>query len=327
MSNTIHPPRVRTGTPITFERFKGNFIKRCPGTNAPYLCCGYHVLNLSLNCSLGCDYCILQAYLDSPKYTVYTNWDTVRDELYQLVQSHPKQRFRIGTGELTDSLVLDPAIGLTSFLVPLFADCPRVCLELKTKTDAIAGLQHLGHKQKTVVSWSLSPDYLIHKHERNTASLDSRLQAARTVGDWGYPLGFHLDPIIHYPDWHRDYQKLIQKLFATIDPGRITWISLGTFRYLPKLETIIRPNKRKRALLLDEFIVCPDGKYRYFWPLRVEILSEISGFIRQAAPDVFLYLCMESPKVWEKTLGWTPRNMAELSKKLDQRVFQPGNGE
>ncbi|MBN2381614.1 DNA photolyase [bacterium] len=321
MKTLVQPQKRACDYPLNFEENKGRFIKHCPGTNPPYICCGYYILNLSLNCNLGCDYCILQAYLGTDHLTVYTNWDTLEQELDQLILDHPGQKFRIGTGELTDSLVLEPVLPLTTFLVPLFAERPQVCLELKTKTDAIQNLENLPHRGKTIVAWSLSTDYLVRHYEQRTASLQKRLEAARQVSDWGYPLAFHFDPIIHYPDWRIDYQELIAKLFKIIDQDRIAWISLGTFRYLPYLEKNIRPHPRKRNLLLDEFVACPDGKFRYFWPLRVELLSFVADCIRHEAPGVFLYLCMENRAIWQKTLGWSPRSRTELNQRLVERAF------
>ncbi|MCP4728222.1 MAG: DNA photolyase, partial [bacterium] len=45
--------------------YKGEFLKPCPGTQK-YICCGYQILNLSMNCPIDCSYCILQSYFNQP---------------------------------------------------------------------------------------------------------------------------------------------------------------------------------------------------------------------------------------------------------------------
>ena len=44
---------------------KGPFWRACPGTR-DYICCGYQVLQVALNCPFDCTYCILQSYVNVP---------------------------------------------------------------------------------------------------------------------------------------------------------------------------------------------------------------------------------------------------------------------
>ena len=83
---------------------KGHFVARCPGSSG-VTCCNYHVINLVEGCSYDCKYCILQSYLNSKGISVFTNLDKLKDELHSLAST--KSFFRIGPGELADSLVLD----------------------------------------------------------------------------------------------------------------------------------------------------------------------------------------------------------------------------
>ena len=53
-------------------------------------------------------------------------------------------------------------------------------------------------------------------------------------------------------------------------------------------------------------MLCPDGKLRYFQPLRVEMYRKMVGWIRRAAPTVKIYLCMESREVWQQVFGFAP---------------------
>jgi len=72
-------------------------------------------------------------------------------------------------------------------------------------------------------------------------------------------------------------------------------------------------------LLSGEQVLCPDGKMRYFQPLRVSMYRKMLSWIRSAAPIVFVYLCMESKEVWEQVFGFAPRCEKELGKAIVSR--------
>ncbi len=55
---------------------------------------------------MDCTYCILQDYLDPSPVTIHSNTDDMFSELDEALSSS-RRVFRIGTGELTDSLAID----------------------------------------------------------------------------------------------------------------------------------------------------------------------------------------------------------------------------
>ena len=93
-----------------------------PGGNVWAGCCNYLVVSLISNCPMDCSYCFLQEYLaNNPTLKVFTNVDELLREVAAAVDRHPERHFRIGTGELSDSLALDPLLGFSTDLVPFFA--------------------------------------------------------------------------------------------------------------------------------------------------------------------------------------------------------------
>jgi len=307
-----------TADDLVVTRHQGSFYKPCPGTQH-YLCCQYKILHIGANCPLSCTYCILQAYLDHPAMVVHANVEEMLSELDELFFRFPSSFFRIGTGELTDSLVLDHLTGLSTILVPYFAAQKNACLELKTKTTNVGHLKDLDHRGKTIVAWSLNSASVVCREELGAPSVEERLLAARACQEWGYRLAFHFDPIIYYPGWEKEYQETIEQLFSTIKPSRIAWISLGCFRYLPRLKPIIQEKFHHSRIIYEEFIQGLDGKMRYLEILRQQIYANMVRWIRQRAPECFLYLCMESPKVWRNSVGFAPASNQELQSWLDHR--------
>ena len=312
--------KSETGKALEIVKFKGRFVKACPGTRA-YNCCGYQILNFGNQCSLGCSYCILQAYFPNPNLRLFANIDEMMQELREHLQNSLRAVHRIGTGEFTDSLLLDHLTRLSEILVPFFAKQPNAVLELKTKTSQVDLLEKLDHGGRTIVAWSLNPAEVIAREEGAAASLRERLEAARRCQEWGFRLAFHFDPLLAYPRWKEGYAEVVGRLFSAVDPDGIAWISLGTLRFMPSLKSTIRHQHPLSTILDEEFVPGLDGKLRYFRDLRVEMYSHLKELLLSVHKDLCLYLCMESNDVWREALGFTPADRGGLSAMLDRQAL------
>lgn len=296
--------------------FKGPLLKPCPGTKG-YICCGYWVGNILVGCPMDCSYCVLQVYLNEPFLVLQLPWERFFEEVKERAMG--PLLLRIGTGELSDSLVLEPLVGFVQEAVSFFRGAKAV-LELKTKTDNVDFLKGLPHDGHTVVAWSLAPQRVIEDFERGTTPLKKRLEAARKCLSWGYPLAFHLDPIIHYPGWEEDYKELVEALFRQIDPKGVIWISIGTFRLPKGLDGIIRRRFPRSILLTGELFPASDGKIRYLKPLRAELYRKVLSWLREYGHEIFVYLCMEREDVWKATFGFAPKGTKGLREMLEKHT-------
>lgn len=299
--------------------FRGRCIKSCPGTRH-YFCCGYRILHFGVQCSLECTYCILQAYLNQPNLRLFGNTEQILDELSGELEANPQQLFRVGTGEFTDSLLLDPWTELTLRLVPFFARQPNGILELKTKTHFIDNLEDLDHQGHTIVAWSLNSERVRRNEEPKTASLKERLTAARRCAEWGYRLAFHFDPMIVHENWRQGYGETLDRLFEAVDPANVVWISLGAFRFMPELKDVIRSRHPRSRIPYGEFIRGLDDKMRYFRDIRVELYGFMAERIRKVDPGLCVYLCMEGADIWREGLGFSPEDRGGLPAMLDRAV-------
>src|SRR5258708_2867839 len=297
-------------------RHRGEFFKKCPGSDGQ-VCCNYFVINFASNCPMDCSYCYLQEYLqDNAALKVFSNVGDLIDEAEQTLQKHRGVFFRIGTGEITDSLALEPYTGMVRELIPYFAEQANVLLELKTKSDCVESLLDLDPKGRVVVAWSMNPQPVIDLEEHDTASFSERLSAARRCQEAGYHLGFHFDPMIEYEGWQADYQGMLETIFAVVDWRRLSWLSLGVLRETPGLKRMMRLRYPQSRLLTGEQVLCPDGKMRYFQPLRIEMYRKMVEWIRRQAPTVKIYLCMESREVWQQVFGFAPACEKELGNQM-----------
>ena len=117
---------------------------------------------------------------------IFSNVDGMLSELGNLLKKNSSKYFRIGTGELSDSLAFDYLTGFSKIIVPFFARRKNAVLELKTKTNEIRNLVGLDHGGKTVVAWSVNPQRIIDSEELCSASLEQRIDAAVVCQQNGY---------------------------------------------------------------------------------------------------------------------------------------------
>ena len=301
---------------------RGRFIRECPGATsrntASQLCCGYMIVDVIYNCDYDCTYCYLQHYVNAPYLTVYANIDQLFDELQALLCARAPQLVRLGSGEFSDSLSLDPLTGLSRLLVPFLRQFPNVLFELKTKSALVDQLLDLDPQGRVMVSWSLNPEPVVRREEHKTASLAARLQAAQRCRAAGYKIGLHFDPLLYYPGWEADYAPFVAQVFQALPPEDVTYMSMGSLRFAPPLKKVVQERFPKSRLMSAELFPGADGKMRYFKPLRTEMYAKMLGWIGQHATNLPLYLCMESQEIWQHVFGTAPVCNAALEQLIQQ---------
>jgi DNA repair photolyase len=302
---------------LTIMRRRGPFVMACPATSTRFACCGYLVLVLASNCPMDCSYCFLQEYLaDNPGFQVYANYTNAIEELERLRHNAPQRSLRVGTGELADSLAFDRLTAMTRDLVEYFAEHDNLLLELKTKTDETDNLLAVDPKGRTLVSWTLSPWRVFKSSERHTAAPSARIAAAKRILDAGYKVGFHFDPIIAYPGAERDYGELVDELLDVVEPGAISFVSLGGLRMTPSLRAAARRRFPNDPMLCGEEVLSPDGRYRTFTPLRLKLYRILTDRLAKTGGRIPVYLCMESSSANEQIFGTKAASRSALAERL-----------
>lgn len=314
----IPEEHTRAKRRLYLTRYEGAALKSCQGMG-DYVCCDYFTIALISDCHLECTYCILQDYLqNNPLITIHCNIDEIFSAVKEKILRNPNRDFRIGTGELSDSLALDTITEFSRDLVLWARELPNALIELKTKTANIQNLLGLDHRGRTVVSWSVNPQSYIDREEHKCDSLADRLNAARICADHGYPVAFHLDPLLHFEEWQSEYKKLIDNIAERFLPHEIAWVSIGSLRFTKGLRKISMERFPKSKIMMDEMTPSLDGKIRYFRPIREEMYATISQYLQKKIAKVPHYLCMETKAVWKNVFGNIPASNAELETHLSQ---------
>ncbi|MFH1038396.1 MAG: hypothetical protein V1789_07000 [PVC group bacterium] len=301
-------PEYNTRTETVFiineER---DFFKRCPCTGKA-VPCGYHILNLGFGCIYECTYCYLQEYANTPGLIFPAGTDrflerftAYRDRL-STRRWRRGDRLRLGTGEFSDSLMLDDLTGYSFPLVDFFRGRDDVIFEFKTKSANVGNLLKIEPGRNIVVAWSLNPQSVISRNEFYTASLDDRISAAVRVSAAGYRLAFHFDPVFVFNGWRQAYQEVIDEIWGAMKPEAIAWISLGTLRFTPSLKKIIEARFPDNVILDEEMVLGFDDKLRYPAPVRYRVYRFLIDELKKRSRALPVYLCMENRAMW-KELG------------------------
>ncbi|MBN2534788.1 MAG: radical SAM protein [Spirochaetales bacterium] len=287
-------------------------VGRCPGSKG-HFCCNYLTLDLYTGCTIGCTYCIMKGYLNFSPITVNMNIEENISLIRKWAYNNPDSTLRVGTGEVGDSLLFDPLFRLSRQFVEAFSGNKNIYFELKTKTGFVDHLLDIPDKGNAVIGFSLNPEVIAREEEPYAASLDKRIQAAVKAARAGYAISFHFDPVFRYSGWENDYMEVIKRM-SVIPEEKVAWISLGTFRYTPRLRAQID----SRWFLFDEFVPCRDKKFRYIQQVRRGMYEIMIGGIRNVYPKVPVYMCMESPVLWHQIFGKKPGKIDDLCS-----IFKP----
>lgn len=301
--------------------FPGQFFKRCPGATQKksLTCCNYHVLNLGSQCNMNCTYCYLQSYLNSRVTKIYSNIEQAMSELENMMKEHPHQPFRVGTGEIIDSLSLDDITLYSRKLIPLFQKYPDWILEFKTKSKKVEQFVDLKGSKNIIVSWSVNPQNIISSEEHGTASLIERITAAEKCRDQGYRLAFHMDPMIWHPEWQKNYSELIEMLLNKFTEEDIHVISIGALRFQPEQRLMMKQRFGMQSLVNQaEMFPSDNGKYRYDANIRSQMFQFAYKKIKELNPNMNVFLCMETPESWINSFEKMPQQVPGL-----RSIFKP----
>lgn len=294
--------------------YRGDWLKSCPGTQE-HVCCNLWIVNPGEGCPMDCTYCYLQSYLKrNPTLKLYTNTEEMISAIARQSDAHPNRLFRIGTGELIDSLVWDDLTDLTLELVPFFASRKNLVLELKTKSNVVENLLELKneHRGQTVVSWSVNAKSISEKDEASTASLAERVEAAQKVIQAGYRVGLHFDPLVYFDGWQDEYSETVKYIFSKLKAENIAWISVSTLRYKKEMQSVMIERFPKSKLPYGEQFTAVDNKRRYIQPIRAKMSSFVWNELKSISSSMPVYMCMESSTLWKQIAGGSPVKDSEL---------------
>ena len=283
---------------------EGTILGTCPVAGEKTRCCNLLTLDAVKQCGYACSYCSIQSFYDSQKIYFQNNFS----EKLQALKLDPKTLYHIGTGQASDSLMWGNRNNILTDLFAFAKANPNVILELKTKSANVSWADTLAVPPNVIVTWSLNAPTIITHEEHRTASLVSRLSAARKLADKGILVGFHFHPIIHFVGWEQEYREITDTIQHMFTPRETVMISLGTLTFIkPVLRTLRESGISSKVLQIP--LLDSAGKYSYDDETKVKLFSYLfNSFNPDWQKQVFFYLCMEPHSLWDAVLGRSYQN-------------------
>ncbi|MDR0485614.1 MAG: hypothetical protein LBH29_02680 [Elusimicrobiota bacterium] len=278
---------------------KYDFFKPCPCA-MEVKNCGYSIMNLGMGCPYECSYCFLQNYQNIPGIVLICNTeDFLKDEtVFGRTEGFFNYK-RIGSGEWIDSLAFDGITKASAPIIEYFRSKKDIFFEFKTKSANIENILSNGGAENIVISWSLNSLRISKENEFISASIESRLNAAKQCAQASFSIAFHFDPIVYYQNWRKEYEYVVDMIFDIVPNDSIKWISLGSLRMPFALKKIIENRFPSNSILDGELLLGSDKKLRYEKDIRIELYKTLNERIKSKKSKVAVYLCMENEEIWK----------------------------
>ena len=192
----------------------------------------FYYASSMMNCPFDCEYCYLKGMYPSSNMVVFVNLEDYRSDVEEKLKEGPMY---VCASYDTDLLAMNGLTGHADFWKDMARAHDDILVELRTKaapeiTDNISNI---------IYAFTLSPEEVVKRFEKNTAPVGARINAAAKAIANGVKVRLCFDPVIKIPEWKEAYKKLIDECAEQIDFDRLTDVSVGTFRisadYLGKM--------------------------------------------------------------------------------------------
>ena len=271
----------------------------CPVASDKTVCCNLRTIDAVQNCAFGCSYCTIQTFFGD---AAIIEADLARK--LETIEIDPNRYVHFTTGQSSDSLVWGNRAGMLDALCAFARVHPNILLEFKTKSSNIRYFLDHDIPPNIVCAWSLNTGPVVRNEEHFTASLEQRLQAARTVADRGVFVAFHFHPMVRYAGWNRDYPALARRLMDMFDPEEVLFVSMGSVTLIKPVIREIRRRGGETKILQTELVPDPHGKWTYPDEVKIRMFRTMYAAFQPWHDRVYFYLCMEKAAIWDAVFGW-----------------------
>ncbi len=290
------------------EEKEGFGLGLCPVASEKTRCCNLLTLDAVESCGFDCSYCSIQSFYKQNTITFDSGF---KEKLLNLNLDKNKS-YHIGTGQSSDSLMWGNREGILDALFDFARKYPNVILEFKTKSDNIKYFLENEVPKNILCTWSLNTPTIIKNEEHLTASLQKRIDAARTLADKGVKVGFHFHPIVEYENYLDEYQEVYKKLLLKFEPNEVALVSFGTLTFIKPVIKKLREREFKTKITQIPHADA-SGKSSYGHATKLEMFKHAyesfapwyrKGTSHEENRDVFFYLCMEEHGMWKEAFGY-----------------------
>ncbi len=266
-----------------------------PQDKEDVVCPHFVELKWANGCNFDCAWCYLNGtfrFRPCGKNPFMKDVQKVQSHIRQYLESVPIPTL-LNSGELSDSLVFEGTKNaLTKIIIPLFKEQEKHKLMILTKSSNVGPLLKTESQDHVIVSFSVNANEVSSRWERNAPTISKRLEAAKKLSIAGYTVRLRIDPMVPIQGWKDVYRSLVDDIFASFTPERIT---LGSLRGLQS--TINFSPDKSWVDYLDD---------RSNWGKKIShgIRKEMYGTIITYLDDNYDYtdigLCKETIAMWKE---------------------------
>ncbi len=280
--------------PLALAARRTRFVGILRTTPARTVCPNFYVLAHANGCVYRpeCAYCYLKSSFWSLKEPrVYANTEPLLEEVRRWIGRPELETYVLNAGNLSDSLLFEPARPLMGGLIELFRTEAEMRgrpheLLLVTK-EGLPGCRTLLEREpcrRVIVSFSLNEPEAARRWESGAPPPEERLEAARRLREAGWRVRIRIDPMI---DGH-DYTGLAARVRG-LRPERVT---LGCLRAERSLLRFAGSEVFNGLVPAIE----PNGLARYPEEKRVRLYRQVVEVLGGGIP---LGLCEETADIWQ----------------------------
>lgn len=224
-----------------------------------------------MNCVYDCEYCYLKGMYPSGNLVVFLNPEDIFAEVETLLKKHPVY---LCISYDTDLMVLEHLLGYVRLWSSFAAAHPSLTIEVRTKSADTSCYPQFEVSERCILAYTLSPDSVAGSFEHGSGSLASRLRAARTALDLGFPVRLCFDPMIYVPGWKDKYAEMLYQVTSALPMDRIRDVSLGSFRIS---NTYLKP--MRKAMPDSAVVQYPFENHNGYYQYPEELEGEMEEFL------------------------------------------------
>ncbi len=239
--------------------------------------------------------------IDYPRVT------EIKKDIRSYFRENAKLKLKLNVGEYTDIVRTNHLTGHLNFLMQRIQRDPDFNITMYIKSADIDDLVKYNGHNRVQVTLGFNTDHAITKWEKDTSSLDERMDAFNKIQKAkGFIIRPSIEPIIAYKGFIKEYQELARRMKTelNLEANNVSKIRFGCLRIGPLLRQDLLNYFPETTLFsipeIEEMFqpVKPDNKMRYGEDIRIEVykalLEEFAIYRNKLA------LACEYPSIWEK---------------------------
>ncbi len=259
------------------------------------VCQSAYELHTIRGCLFSCQYCYFE-YVTN----IMLDIEEFADRTMALAARLPQTLHKYDSH--SDILAFEPEYGASAMLTEAFGRQDRAYLMHYTKSNNVDCLIGAKHNGMSIVCWTLSSHTVSREVERDTATMEERIEAGRRCQEDGYHVRFRFSPVFPIKGWREEYTECLELLLGKVRPDVISILALSR---LPDCDMI--PRLFDVDLIDPRFLAAAEAARdevggKLYGPLPHAAREEIYRFmideIRRISPDTPVSTCLETPEMW-----------------------------